>query len=188
VRAIAEGPVTRTRTSQDPKIRARELLAELDVTRYPVAVDHIAQRKGITVRFVPLEEDLSGMIFMKDAAIIVVNSLHHLNRQRFTLAHELGHFELHMKEIGSEVHVDKKFLAFARDAKSSLGWDRKEVEANRFAGELLVPQHMLTQELRGRLVDVEDEDLIANLAGRFEVSRQVMTFRIGDLVESRFKS
>ena len=38
---------------------------------------------------------------------IVVNSLHHANRQRFTLAHELGHFELHMTEFGSAVHVDK---------------------------------------------------------------------------------
>ncbi len=125
---------------------------------------------------------------MRDAAIIVVNSLHHLNRQRFTLAHELGHFELHMKEIGAEVHVDKKFLAFARDAKSSLGWDRKEVEANRFASELLVPQHVLNQQLQGRLVDLENEDLIAALADRFEVSRQMMTFRIGELVEKRFKS
>ena len=85
------------------------------------------------------------------------------------------------------MHVDKKFLAFARDAKSSLGWDRKEVEANRFAGELLVPQQLLTQELRGRLVDAENEVLIADLANRFEVSRQMMTFRIGELVENQFR-
>ena len=179
--------MTRTRQNRDPKKRAREVLAELDLMRCPVAVDYIAQRKGISVRFMPLEEDLSGMIFVKERVIIIVNSLHHLNRQRFTLAHELGHFELHMKEIGGEVHVDKKFLAFARDAESSLGWDRKEVEANRFAGELLVPQQLLIQELRGRLVDAENEDLISDLANRFEVSRQMMTFRIGELVENRFR-
>ena len=63
-----------------------------------------------------------------------------------------------------------------------MGWDRKEIEANRFAGELLVPHHMLVQELRDREVDVEDERLIAELAGRFEVSRQMMTFRIGEFV------
>jgi Zn-dependent peptidase ImmA (M78 family) len=126
-----------------------------------------------------------GMIFMKNAgAIIVVNSLHHPNRQRFTLAHELGHFELHMTEIGSEVHVYKRFLAFARNAKSSMGWDRKEIEANRFAGELLVPHHMLVQELRDREVDVEDERLITEMAGRFKVSRQMMTFRISGFVAS----
>jgi len=179
--------VNRARKSQDPKMRAQEVLAELDVMRCPVAVDYIAQKKGITVRFMPLEEGLSGMIFAKHTAIIIVNSLHHPNRQRFTLAHELGHFELHMKEIGAEVHVDKKFLAFARDAKSSLGLDRKEVEANRFAGELLVPQQLLIQELRGRVIDAEDEALIAELADRFEVSRQMMTFRIGELVEYRVR-
>ena len=180
--------MTRAKTMQDPKLAARKLLAELNIAECPVAVDYIAQKKGITVRYVPLDADLSGMIFMKDAVIIVVNSLHHVNRQRFTLAHELGHFELHMKEIGTEVHVDKKFLAFARDANSSLGWDRKEVEANRFASELLVPDRMLNHELSDRLVDAEDEGLIANLAERFQVSRQMMTFRIGDLVESRFRS
>ena len=173
--------------ARDPKLSARQLLAELDISRCPVDVEHIARSKGITVRFVPLEEDLSGMIFIKDAAIVVVNSLHHVNRQRFTLAHELGHFELHMKDIGTEVHVDKKFLAFARDAKSSSGLDRKEVEANRFAGELLVPQRMLERELGSRLVDLENEDLIADLANRFGVSRQMMTFRIAELVESRFR-
>ena len=178
--------MTRARKARDPKKRAREVLAELGITEYPVAVDHIARSKGITVRFMPLEEHLSGMIFKKEAAIIVVNSLHHPNRQRFTLAHELGHFELHMTEIGSQVHVDKKFLAYARDAKSSLGWDRNEIEANRFAGELLVPQHMLMQELQGRVVDLEDERLITELADCFEVSRQMMTFRIGELVESKF--
>ena len=175
--------MTRARPRRDPAERARQVLAELEITQYPVAVDYIARRKSIIVRLLPLEEDLSGMIFMKDAAtIIVVNSPHHPNRQRFTLAHELGHFELHMTEIGSEVHVDKTFLAFARDAKSSMGWDRKEIEANRFAGELLVPHHMLVEELCDRDVDVEDERLIADMAGRFEVSRQMMTFRIGDFV------
>lgn len=161
------------------------VLAELGIACGPVAVDYIAQRKGITVRFVPLEADLSGMIFVKDSAVIVVNSLHHPNRQRFTLAHEVGHFELHLNEIGSEVHVDKKFLAFARDAKSAMGWDRKEIQANQFAAELLVPQRFLVQELRGRMVDVEDEHLVSELAGKFQVSRQMMTFRIGELAQSR---
>lgn len=178
----------RAKKSPDPKKRAQEVLAELNITDGPVAVDYIAQKKGITVRFVPLKEDLSGIIFIKDGAVIVVNSLHHPNRQRFTLGHEVGHFELHLKEIGSEVHVDKKFLAFARNAKSAMGWDRKEIQANQFAAELLVPQRFLIQELRERIVDVEDEDLVSELAGKFQVSRQMMTFRIGELAQSRLKT
>ena len=134
----------------DAKKRAQEVLAGLNITRGPVAVRDIVRKKGITVRYVPLGVDLSGMIFMKEGAVIIVNSLHHPNRQRFTLSHELGHFEMHMEEIGAEVHVDKKFLAFARDGNSSLGSDRKEIEANRFAAELLVPQQLLIQDYSDR--------------------------------------
>ena len=91
------------------------MLKEFGLSKAPILVQ--AERKGISVRYVPLEEDLSGMIFMSgNAPTIVVNSIHHPNRQRFTLGHEIGHFELHMADIGAEVHVDKKFLA--RDAKA----------------------------------------------------------------------
>jgi hypothetical protein len=50
-------------------------------------------------------------------------------RQRFTVAHELGHFFMHKKPI-----VDR-----ARVLRRSLQWDRKELEANVFAAELLTP-------------------------------------------------
>lgn len=86
-----------------------------------------------------------------------------------------------MAEIGSEVHVDKKFFALARDAKSSLGFDRKEIDANRFAAELLVPMEMLAKELKGRVVDVEDVELVSELARIFGVSQQMMSIRIGEL-------
>ena len=170
--------------SRDPRRRAREVLTEFGITRAPVPVREIAERKGITVRFVPLEDELSGMIFVKeDVPVIVVNSLQHPNRQRFTLAHECGHYELHMRDIGSEVHVDKKLFVLARDASSSKGFDRKEIEANRFAAELLVPKEFLEVELRGRVVDVEDEVLMGELARTFDVSSQMMSIRIGELFE-----
>jgi Zn-dependent peptidase ImmA (M78 family) len=176
--------MTKTRGSRDPRRRAREVLAECGITRAPIPVKEIAEKKGITVRFMPLEDELSGMIFVKDTVpIIVVNSLQHPNRQRFTLAHECGHFELHMGDIGSEVHVDKKLFVLARDASSSKGFDRKEIEANRFAAELLVPKDFLVAELRGRVIDVEDVFLMGELARTFDVSSQMMSIRIGELFE-----
>jgi Zn-dependent peptidase ImmA (M78 family) len=160
------------------------VLREFGITSAPVRVDEIAEGRGITVRMMPLEDELSGMIFVRDEVpIIVVNSLHHPNRQRFTLAHECGHFELHMSDIGTQVHVDKKLFVFARDASSSQGFDRKEIEANRFAAELLVPKEFLARELKGRIVDVEDVALVTELARVFEVSPQMMSIRIGDLFE-----
>lgn len=169
----------------DARARARSVLAELQISRTPIPVEYIAERKGIVVRAIPLESDLSGMIFIKNSVpVIVVNDSHHANRRRFTIAHEIGHFELHMQDIGEEVHVDKTFFPLARDSISSMGFDRKEIEANRFAAELLVPRDLLVSQLRGRNVDVEeeDDDLIEELARLFQVSKQMMSIRIGELL------
>lgn len=174
--------------SRDPRKRAAEVLSELGVSTIPVPVDAIAQRKGVTLRYMALDDNLSGMIFLhENTPTIVINSLHHANRRRFTLAHELGHFELHMAAIGGDVHVDKRFLA--RNANSSTGFDAKEVDANRFAAELLVPRAMLAKELRGRTVDLEmDDELLGELAEAFGVSTQMMAIRVGELLESGFST
>lgn len=173
------------RANRNPRLRAQEVLKEFEISQAPVPVDEIAESRGLTVRYVPLDDELSGMIFVKDdVPIVVVNSLHHPNRQRFTLAHECGHFELHMSDIGADVHVDKKYFVMARDGNSAKGFDRKEIDANRFAAELLVPRSLLLSELRGRIVDVEDDALIAELARTFEVSTQMMSIRIGELFQS----
>jgi Zn-dependent peptidase ImmA (M78 family) len=173
---------------RDPRARAAEVLKEAGVTTKPVPVDAIAQQKGITLRYMPLDDSLSGMIFMQNGVpTVVVNSLHHANRRRFSVAHELGHFELHMAAIGSDVHVDKRFLA--RDANSSTGFDAKEVDANRFAAELLVPRTMLIEALQGRIVDLEaDDELLGELAEAFGVSKQMMAIRVGELLESEYGS
>jgi Zn-dependent peptidase ImmA (M78 family) len=180
--------MTRAAKSRNPRRRAAEVLEEAGVTTKPVPVEVIAQQKGIALRYMPLDESLSGMIFMQyGVPTVVVNSLHHANRRRFSVAHELGHYELHMAAIGSDVHVDKRFLA--RDANSSTGFDAKEIEANRFAAELLVPRAMLVEELHGRMVDLEaDDELLGELADKFGVSKQMMSIRVGELLESGFAS
>ena len=88
------------------------------------------------------------MIYIKDGVpIIGVNSLHHPNRQRYTIAHELGHLELHRQLITSEVHVDKGFPVLMRDPKSATGTELHEIEANQFAAELLMPRTLIEQAL-----------------------------------------
>ena len=65
--------------------------------------------------------------------IIGVNALHHPNRQRFTIAHECGHLNLHRARITKEVHVDKAFPMLMRDSVSAAGVEETEFEANLFA-------------------------------------------------------
>lgn len=162
---------------------AADLLEQHKVTTPPVPIDRIAKMLGIQLRFSPLDKELSGMIYIRDGVPIVgVNSLHHPNRQRYTLAHECGHFLLHKAEIAKEVHVDKEFPMLMRDSVSAMGINEIEMEANLFAAELLMPVSLINQELENNVIDIDDEAAIDALARRFKVSQSAMRFRLGNLL------
>jgi Zn-dependent peptidase ImmA (M78 family) len=168
--------------SNDPYRRAQELLATRGISAVPIPVEKIAKAQGVQVRFSPFDDELSGMIYIKNGIpIIGVNSLHHPNRQRFTIAHELGHFELHRHMITTEVHVDKDFPALMRDPKSATGTEQVEIQANQFAAELLMPYKLIKKELSGKQFDIEDEKPMQQLAKKFRVSRQALEYRIRSL-------
>src|SRR3546814_596320 len=74
----------------------------------PVPIEQIAKREGIKVELATLDDELSGMSFIKNGvAVIVLNLSHHPNRRRFTLAHEIGHHLMHVPYLINNVHVDK---------------------------------------------------------------------------------
>lgn len=155
---------------------AREILKKFG-SELPTAVEKIARDCGIRVEKLPLDDELSGMSFVKDgAAVIVVNMSHHPNRQRFTIAHELGHHILHKDYLINNVHVDKAVLR--RDGVSSRGTESKEVEANAFAAELLMP---LSQVEPYRDVDINDEGQLIEVARKFKVSTSAIAIRISNI-------
>lgn len=156
------------------------ILKEENITKAPVPVEKIARLLGATIRYSALDEELSGMIYVKDDKIIIgVNAIQHPNRQRFTIAHELGHLSLHKSEINNEIHVDKKFQVLMRDTKASLGTDQIEVEANYFASALLIPNSLLRQNLENISFDIDDENFITEIARKFKVSAQAMQLKLG---------
>ncbi|MCG7400389.1 ImmA/IrrE family metallo-endopeptidase [Caballeronia zhejiangensis] len=168
--------------SEKAAAEATKLLVEFNITEAPVPVDQIAKRMGVDLRFSPLDDELSGMVFIKDGTpIIGINSLHHSNRQRFTIAHELGHFVLHRNEITNTVHVDKQFRVLLRDSVSAQGTDRLEIEANRFAAALLMPKHLVLKAIAESISDIDDDTPVAELAKKFKVSRQTMEYRVRNL-------
>jgi Zn-dependent peptidase ImmA (M78 family) len=159
--------------------QAQRLLRESNIVEPPVNVEAIAARLGIIIRRTPTTDDVSGFLLKQaEAAVIGVNSLHHPNRQRFTIAHEIGHYMLHDFD---EVHVDKSVVRLRSEA-SSAGTDKEEVEANRFAAELLMPKEFLEPELsRFALNDLFDERGMQQLARHFQVSVQAMSNRLTSL-------
>ena len=157
----------------------RKLLDEQKIQKPPVPVEEFAKRLGAEIRYSPLEGEISGMVFRhEDQVIIGVNSLHHPNRQRFTIAHEIGHVLLHK---GVEIHVDRAFRVNLRNDVSSQAVDPEEIEANRFAAELLMPEHMLIQDLRGQEIDFENEADLRRLSLKYQVSLQALTLRLTNL-------
>jgi Zn-dependent peptidase ImmA (M78 family) len=104
----------------------------------PVPVDPIAiaGKLGIKVFTAPLEQDVSGKLFMKAGGDpeIYLNQSDSYNRQRFTCAHELGHWAKRVAE-----GVESGEIVDYRGPLASTGTDPQEIYANQFAAALLMP-------------------------------------------------
>lgn len=173
-----------TSAREDIRAKVDGLLSEFGIGSLPVNVEKLAGSLGVEIYYDDLEDDISGFLAIKNGkATIVVNEGHHQNRRRFTIAHELGHFFLHVKDLNDEeLFIDK--VKFHRDQMSALGVERREVEANRFAAELLMPEDLLFSkavEFSGQGFDITDKKLIEDLARSCMVSEQALTIRLGDL-------
>ncbi len=160
--------------------KARELLAEARVKLPPVPVEQLAVFKGADVHYEPFSGELSGMVHRQSGgkALIGVNALHSATRQRFTIAHELGHLILHQNE---QFHVDENSPISFRTSVSSQGVDSAEIEANQFAAELLMPMFLLNDAIAKIPPNTGTEQAVAMLAEIFGVSEQAMTFRLSGL-------
>jgi Zn-dependent peptidase ImmA (M78 family) len=174
--------MTKRRDSIEAK--AQDLLDSFSIETIPISVEKIAKAMGARLQYSPLDEELSGMIFIKEGVpIIGVNSLHHPNRQRFTVAHELAHLHLHRDHISRNVHVDKRFAEsiLRRDSVAATGTERLEIEANQFAAALLMPKEKLEELLALTQLDIEDEQALEQLARKFKVSKATLQYRIRNL-------
>ncbi len=160
--------------------KARELLDAAGIRSAPVPVKRLAAHLNASIRYAPYDGSLSGMIRRRpdSTAVIGVNSKHSRLRQRFTIAHEIAHLVLHEDEM---FHVDDRYLFALRSDVSSEATDPREVEANQFAAELLMPREMLLSDLRELPDELEPEDAIQQIATKYRVSTQAMTIRLSAL-------
>jgi len=156
------------------------ILDDLKIEKLPIPVSKIAKARGLGIRLYDLGEKVSGVLVIKDGVgTIGINPKESIVSQRFTVAHELGHYELH--NDGDELFVDKTFKVHFRDQNSSTGDIKKEQEANAFAAALLMPEKFIREEISKNSFDLSDEDSMMKLAKTFIVSVPAMTFRISNL-------
>lgn len=173
--------------TRDPELAARKVLRELGIKHGPVKLKPLTQKLGIDLVSEDLDEELSGVLINKEdqKVLIAVNSNHLATRQRFTIAHEIGHFVLaHSGEMFVDKTLRQRAVVVRRDGRSSKGTDKDEVEANRFAAELLMPRDFVEGEVRKRLARKSTPSraaLVSDLAKFFEVSSQAMEYRLVNL-------
>jgi len=162
-----------------PERAAVNLLKELGIVEPPVDVFEIARKLGIKVEMAELGPDCSGMLVRGETgAVIGVHYAHHPNRQRFSVAHEIGHYRLH--EGGTYVDRGTTTLRF-RSSNSNSGSDVEEREANQFAAAVLMPASWVRRELEKYSFDLGDDQALRELCSSFQVSTQAMMYRLTNL-------
>jgi Zn-dependent peptidase ImmA (M78 family) len=143
-----------------------------------VPVERLIKLRGARLMVRSLEDNVSGFVYREgEQPVIGINTKHALARQRFTMAHELGHLLLHHT---NGIHVDERdfFLKF-RASVPGAPYDQEEGEANLFAAELLMPRKFLEKDVAqlGE-ISLHDDGAVRRLARRYGVSVQAFLIRL----------
>jgi Zn-dependent peptidase ImmA (M78 family)/DNA-binding XRE family transcriptional regulator len=155
--------------ARNPESAARQVLKASGRQKLPVDVHAVARDLGVAVFLRPFPAALSALLLRHDKnAFIGVNNHQAPVRQRFSIAHELGHFVLahrdHIIDYGVPEAVEGELPGY--------DWDHERA-ANQFAAELLMPADHVR-------ADVGTTSL-SRLARRYDVSQEAMGFRLANL-------
>lgn len=134
---------------------AKRLVLELQI-RQPSEIDIelIAARHELLVRRVPLQHEEGRLLRTERRGIInVSDDAYASNKWRFVVAHELGHFVRHPN--------NDNFEACTKGDLSNYTGTGREAEANDFASELLMPEHLFRQACDRNRPCLSDESQIA---------------------------
>lgn len=179
-------------------IKVKKLLKDQRQFCAPIDIFLLIRKLGIECQFLDMDDEMSGMLKIDGTDTkIGINKNHHLNRQRFTAAHELGHYILH-SDI-SDQFIDRNFIkgvldkqlanrkmSFNRDLDSASGSNVVEIEANRYAANILMPSELIDQYIDKFDIDPTSDKDVLRLSRYFNVSSQAMALRLGSLGKSYF--
>ncbi len=170
---------------QEMERSASDLRSEVDWSTIPVDPFVIAARLEIDVLLGSFEdENVEGVLRTRNGRPeILIREASNIARQKFTIAHELGHHRLHwMRAEGpredEENFVDDDMLLYRRGPESGRPTDRedrnREIQANMFASALLMPKDEVIRYAK-------DMKSVRAMANTFDVSEVAMRYRIGEL-------
>lgn len=147
--------------------KEEEKIIEVFQKKLPIRIFSLARALGLEIYKHEFPDNISGCIERQGAGsyIIFTNEDHHINRRRFTVAHELAHYLLHRDMIEDGIVDDTLYRS---NLSGSL-----EREANSYAAQLLMPGHLILEAIE------EGINSIKELADKFQVSAAAMSIRTG---------
>lgn len=149
---------------------ASELLRRQRALKAPINAIKMAKSLGYEVYQANFKDSAisGGVNFQESGGKIYLNRNDSPTRQRFTLAHELGHCVMHKE------HHQNGILERIDMFRNPENHSQEEVEANAFAANLLMPEQMV-REMWKRWGSTEI------LADIFKVSLSAMSYRLYNL-------
>lgn len=162
------------------RIKAESFREKCKISRYGI-IDLFKECDRCSFKLLryPLGEDADlGFAMKRDNDIVIfTNTSSRLSREIFTLAHEIGHTQLHME--GSDSFIDDAVTITGRST------DEKEQEANYFAVCLLMPSDEVEKFLDLEVVDFSKDTIsamdIARIMSEFNVSFETALNRLENL-------
>jgi hypothetical protein len=149
--------------------------AHPETDRFPIDVSKIAKEysaqvfpgKPITlIKGSDLSDKFEGALIphpnKNEWAILYNNKIPSRGRINFTLAHELGHYLLHLPTLPNDVHCSPQTMNDWNSKEAQI-----ETDANIFASHLLMPSEDFCKQMYNKKISY---DLIVNLAHRYGVS------------------
>jgi Zn-dependent peptidase ImmA (M78 family) len=150
----------------------KQLFSELGITSpAQIDIEAIAQHCGATIVYEPVAGSEAYILGHHDRAIITVNSAaSSRGRQRFSAAHELGHW---MRDRGTTSFACEKRKMFLERRQED-----PERLANVYAVDLLLPESMFLPRAKNKDVTF---DTVRALAHEFETSLTTTAIRLVSL-------
>ncbi|MGA1824392.1 MAG: ImmA/IrrE family metallo-endopeptidase [bacterium] len=153
----------------NPEIKAQTIIEELEI-RHPSEIDvsAIAIERGAYVRQGALPGAEARLVRKGNIGIITLSTKNQNEaRQRFSIGHELGHFELHKDLI-------PVIFCTSKDMNDWGSQKKQETEANQFSAALLMPESLFSPMCKGK---IPGWDLIEPLSQEFKTSLTATTIR-----------
>ncbi|WP_322053054.1 ImmA/IrrE family metallo-endopeptidase [Paraburkholderia bannensis] len=156
-----------------PGQRAEALVSELGISSpSELDVEAIAYDAGMDVRYEQLDGCEATLVGVKNQAIATIRPSGNRGRERFSLAHELGHWNMH-RGRSFRCRVDDQSTNLASDASL-------EKEADSYAAHLLMPRYLFNPAIRSG-AKIPTFKHIEDVAQEFEVSIAAAIIRMAEV-------